>query len=432
VGVVSQNTGPNSASFLTVQVSDAGSTGFSITDGNYPGWCIDNPDSNVLEVSMAFPMISSYDSAASSLFPATPWPKINYVLNHKQSATFQDVQQAIWMLIFGNSAGHFPVTAAVTTMLNGANANPNYVPPAGGVLAVLVRVDGPSGPGGIQDYIMEVPIPGRGTQTTPPVISCGTVSTTTGVQGAPFNAQLSVTGGTSPFTFQIVSGTLPMNLTLNRATGQISGTPIVAGAFPIAFKVTDSDPRLLSWTTTSSCTINITPTNTGGNFTTYTQGGWGAAPHGNNPGSILKAFFTSAFPGGSVSIGSGAKVLTFTSASAIQNFLPAGCTPGTVSASATNPASSAAGVFAGQLLAATLSYNFSKAGITKFGLATLKVKSGVLSGYTVGQVLALANQVIAGNFTSMPAGLTVAGLSDVLNSINNNFDNGTQNQGYLQ
>src|SRR5262249_19239663 len=119
VGVISQNTAPNSASFLTLQVSGAGSTGFSVTDGNYPGWCIDNPDSNVLEVAMAFPMISSYDRAASSLFPANPWPKISYVLNHKQNATFQDVQQAIWMLIFGNSAGHFPVTPAVTTMLSG-------------------------------------------------------------------------------------------------------------------------------------------------------------------------------------------------------------------------------------------------------------------------------------------------------------------------
>jgi hypothetical protein len=84
------------------------------------------------------------------------------------------------------------------------------------------------------------------------------------------------------------------------------------------------------------------------------------------------------------------------------------------------------------LLAATLSVDFSTAGITRIGLTNLKVKSGALAGYTVQQVLALANQVIAGDYTNMPAGLTVSGLSDVLNSINNNYDNGTQNQGYLQ
>jgi hypothetical protein len=89
-------------------------------------------------------------------------------------------------------------------------------------------------------------------------------------------------------------------------------------------------------------------------------------------------------------------------------------------------------VFAGQLLSATLSLGFSNAGITRFGLAGLKVKSGVLAGYTVAQVIALANEAIASNYTHMPAGLTLSGLSDVLDAINNNFDNGTVNKGYLR
>jgi hypothetical protein len=426
INILSQNTDPTvSQSYLTINLANITGT-YSVTNGNYLGWCVDDPDTLIFEAQLPKPLLSSYDPSASTIYPGVPWPKINYILNHKQG-TFQDIQEAIWKTIFPSNPGHFPVTTAVTNMINGAAANPNFIPAQGGVVAVIIQFDGPVG--NLQDVAIEVQIPITTNQTPPPTIACGTVNTVTGQQGSPYSAQLTVTGGTSPFTFTLASGVLPANLTLGSTTGKISGTPIVAGSFPITVKVTDS--AQLSATSTT-CTINITASNSCGLFTTYTQGGWGAAPHGNNPGAILKQYFSLVFPTGSVSIGSGSKVLTFNSALAIQNFLPAGGTPGTLSASATNPTSSSAGVFAGQLLAATLSLDFSNAGITRFGLASQKVKSGVLAGYTVTQVLALANQVIAGNYVGMPAGLTVSGLSDVLNSINNNYDNGTQNQGYLQ
>jgi hypothetical protein len=40
---------------------------------------------------------------------------------------------------------------------------------------------------------------------------------------------VAATGGTAPYTYSIISGTLPTGLTLNSATGSISGTPTVAG-----------------------------------------------------------------------------------------------------------------------------------------------------------------------------------------------------------
>lgn len=165
-----------------------------------------------------------------------------------------------------------------------------------------------------------------------------------------------------------------------------------------------------------------------GKFTTYTQGGWGAVPKGNNPGALLTRNFSTVFPGGSVWIGIGPK-LTFTSAAAITNFLPQGSTAGILTASATNPTTSSAGVFGGQLLAATLSVAFSNAGITQTGLGAKTLVSGPLAGQTVNQVLALANSVISGG--ALPSGLTLSGLNDILDKINNNYDNGTQNLGYL-
>jgi len=168
---------------------------------------------------------------------------------------------------------------------------------------------------------------------------------------------------------------------------------------------------------------------TTGQFTTYTQGGWGAPPHGNNPGAFLAANFANVYgTNGSVTIGGGYK-LTFNSALAIQNFLPQGGTPGKLTANATNPTSSAAGVFAGQVLALQLAVDFSNKGYLPAGLANLKVVSGPMAGQTVAQVLAAANTALGGG--SLPAGMTISDLNTVVDAINSNFDSGTSNNGYL-
>ena len=53
-------------------------------------------------------------------------------------------------------------------------------------------------------------------------------------------------------------------------------------------------------------------------YTTYTQGGWGAAPHGKNTGTLLKNRFAALYPSDST-IG-GMKTLKFTTAAAIEAF----------------------------------------------------------------------------------------------------------------
>ena len=91
-----------------------------------------------------------------------------------------------------------------------------------------------------------------------------------------------------------------------------------------------------------------------------------------------------------------------------------------------------AGVLAGQVLALQLSVDFSNKGITSSGLANLHLASGALQGQTVTQVLALANSVLGGNTGALPSGLSVSGLVSILDAINQNFDGGDQNNGYLQ
>lgn len=48
-------------------------------------------------------------------------------------------------------------------------------------------------------------------------------------EGIPYSQQLSVSGGTSPYTWSIIAGALPTGLSMD-STGLITGTPTVASA----------------------------------------------------------------------------------------------------------------------------------------------------------------------------------------------------------
>jgi hypothetical protein len=55
--------------------------------------------------------------------------------------------------------------------------------------------------------------------------------------GVPFSATLVATGGISPYTWSVSSGTLPAGLSLSSA-GVISGTPTVEGPYSFSVQVT--------------------------------------------------------------------------------------------------------------------------------------------------------------------------------------------------
>jgi hypothetical protein len=78
--------------------------------------------------------------------------------------------------------------------------------------------------------------------TTPP-LSFQPITLPAGEIGVIYTAQLSTTGGVAPYSYSIVSGSLPQNLSLTTG-GEITGTPVQAGEFNFTVEVQDSEGEM--------------------------------------------------------------------------------------------------------------------------------------------------------------------------------------------
>lgn len=197
---------------------------------------------------------------------------------------------------------------------------------------------------------------------------------------------------------------------------------------------TPSDPSSVpagTWSPTPTPSLTPTPSPTPtpylrecGTFQSNTQGGWSSTPSGNNPGMWLATHWNSLTEGSPLTVGTG-RTLTFTTAAAVRAFLPAGGTPGALSASATNPTgSTTAGAFAGQVTA--LKLNVLRASHPEYWptgaiapLGSLVLADGPYAGYSATELLALAEEVLGG--ATPPAGTSVSQLNDAAARFNQAF-----------
>ncbi len=107
-----------------------------------------------------------------------------------------------------------------------------------------------------------------GTPLAAPSITCTPTTGPTGV-GIPFTSSCRVTGGTSPYSWTIASGTLPAGLSTsasNLTFYTVFGTPSVNGAYSYTVQVADSATtiktasQVFSGTIAAGLTMNCTPT----------------------------------------------------------------------------------------------------------------------------------------------------------------------------
>ncbi|KAB2846970.1 MAG: choice-of-anchor A family protein [Melioribacteraceae bacterium] len=161
-------------------------------------------------------------------------------------------------------------------------------------------------------------------------------------------------------------------------------------------------------------------------YVTFTQGGWGNK--NGVPAQIRNQYFDDVFPSGLI-VGNG-YTLKLTSASAVKDFLPQGSTPLALTQNYVDPGSSNISILAGQVVALAMNVYFDQAG--KIGtnstdLGNLVIESGTFAGKSVFEFLEIAETALGGGNT----GYSLSAINDAATAINENFNDGNTNHGYL-
>ena len=219
-------------------------------------------------------------------------------------------------------------------------------------------------------------------------------------------------GGTAPYTYKWYSSP-------NQYTQTAS---LHAGTWKV--RVTDANGCIVyKWVT-----LTYGPCS---GYVTVPRGSYGQDCADGGWSCYLSDNFATSFPNG-LTVGSGNNFLNFTSANSIANFLPSGNYFGALNSGTMQDPTSATytnGLAAQAItLTITLSFNNNLDFSTPTApLGSLFVNSGLFMGMTVDQVLVIANTILGGGSSIYdPADVFAA-----LDAINNNFENGTVDMGYL-
>jgi len=153
--------------YFTFTLTGVGS-GFGITNQSYAAWCGAWHNSSLQQNGTpGAPVYNTYSSSFPSGFgpivAGNNMNMVNYILNNKQG-TVQDVQDAIWLVMTGNTAA--PASTTAQAMATAAVAHGTYIPNGGGVTAVFyafgpnpLATDSTTSATQLQSVLLEVPVP---------------------------------------------------------------------------------------------------------------------------------------------------------------------------------------------------------------------------------------------------------------------------------
>lgn len=98
----------------------------------------------------------------------------------------------------------------------------------------------------------------KSTQSSGSALSVTTGSVPPGTVGTAYSTTLSATGGTSPYSWRTIAGSLPSGLSLGASTGAITGTPSKQGTSSFTVAITDSNQN----TAQAAFSIAVSPAGT--------------------------------------------------------------------------------------------------------------------------------------------------------------------------
>jgi hypothetical protein len=264
-----------------------------------------------------------------------------------------------------------------------------------------------------------------------PTVTLPATTLAGGTTGQAYTAAINpATGGTAPYTYALSAGTLPAGVTVNSATGALSGTPTMAGTFAFTLTATDSTAGTAGVASQSyslsiaSATLSITPSTLpdGVIGTAYNQtvaGSGGASPYSyavssgtlpagltlntatgvisGTPTTAGNANFTLTATDADNATGSAAYTLVVTSQAVTLTVSPASgaLTPGTVGTAYSGSVSATGG---------TAPYTYGATGLPA-GLA-LNVSTGTISGTPTGA--GNSSVVVTVSDSSSPANTGIA------------------------
>ena len=133
----------------------------------------------------------------------------------------------------------------------GASARVSGTPTAAGTFTFTVTATDTQSATGSRTYTVTI-APAAVTIVVAPV------SLPNGVLGIGYSETITAVGGTGPYTFAATAGPLPAGLSLNAATGVLSGTPTTAGVSN--FTITATDTTSAAGNRAYALTITATPT----------------------------------------------------------------------------------------------------------------------------------------------------------------------------
>ncbi|MEO8508469.1 MAG: IPTL-CTERM sorting domain-containing protein [Betaproteobacteria bacterium] len=158
------------------------------------------------------------------------------------------------------SGGMAPYTYSVSsgTLPGGLSLNPvtgaiTGTPATAGIFNFTITATDNNGCPGSRPYTIVI------SAVACPAITLSPATLSAPVLGIPYNQTVTASGGTPPYTYTVSSGALPPGLSLNSATGAITGTPTAIGAFGFTITATDANGCLALLNFTMSITGGGTP-----------------------------------------------------------------------------------------------------------------------------------------------------------------------------